>query len=64
MWRPEEWKTIPLWSRLYEGQPITSTHEAFEAGADAMLEAVAKEAGGQYIRFGITDSGDILIYIG
>ena len=40
MWRPEGWKTIPLWSRLYDGKPITSTHEAFEAGADAMLTAL------------------------
>ena len=41
-WRPKGWKTIPLWSRLCDGTPITSTHEAFEAGADAMLEGLKK----------------------
>ena len=40
MYRPKGWKTIPLWSRLRDGTPITSTHEAFEAGADAMLEVL------------------------
>lgn len=41
MWkdnRPEGWKTIPLWSRLCDGIPITSRHDAYEAGADAMYQ--------------------------
>ena len=43
-WRPKDWKTIPLWLRLCDGTPITSTHEAFEMGADAMLAAIWKLA--------------------
>ena len=43
-YRPEGWKTIPLWSRICDGKPITSTHEAFEAGASAMLKALRKDA--------------------
>ena len=43
MYRPKGWKTIPLWSRIYNGRPITSSHKAFEAGADAMLEALCTD---------------------
>ena len=42
-WRPEGWETVQPGLRLYKGKPVRNTRQAFEAGADAMLEAVCEE---------------------
>ena len=64
-WRPENWKNIvspaAIQVRDRNGKPI-SHHEAFELGADAMLEALYEATEGKWRCFDKTDSGDILIY--
>lgn len=57
MYRPKGWETIPSWSRICDGRPITSTHEAFELGADAMLEGLIKK-GCNFTRHPIKIMGD------
>ena len=42
-WRPEGWETVGIASRMWQGKPLRSTHDAFEAGADAMLETLSSE---------------------
>ena len=64
MWRPEGWRQIRYIQMTRNPEnlaPIT----LFEAGADAMLEALFSEcekSGGKWMCFDKTDSGDILIY--
>jgi hypothetical protein len=43
MWRPKNWETVKIGSRMWKEKPLTSSHEAFEAGADAMIEALKQE---------------------
>ena len=67
-WRPEGWK-IPEMVEKWDvnGGKFLSEGEKqlFEAGADAMLEALAKEsADGRAIWFGRADNGDLLVYSG
>jgi len=70
MWRPEGWdnpykqETPEHWSDNYAVIQSKEWH-IFEAGADAMLEALFSEcekSGGKWMCFDKTDSGDILIY--
>ena len=39
-WRPEGWETVLVGTRIYKGELLRTTTDAFEAGADAMLEAL------------------------
>ena len=41
-WRPEGW-TVATGMRLYKGKLLSSAREAYEAGADAMLESLKKK---------------------
>jgi len=63
-WRPENWKNpnrLEIVMSAQGGDP--SAFSAYETGADAMLEALAKASGGYQIRFDRTEANDILIYV-
>ena len=42
-WRPEGWETVLVGTRIYKGELLRTTTDAFEAGADAMLDALSSE---------------------
>ncbi len=45
MWRPKDWKNPHIGNCCPEGGCETCEIDAYEAGADAMLEALRKQGG-------------------
>jgi len=42
-WRPEGWETVLVGTRIYKGELLRNTTDAFEAGADAIIDALSSE---------------------
>jgi len=62
-WRPEGWKNEHIASA--SGEPIYPEHQVFEAGADAMLEALRRQGIDQkvyadHLRFGLDRGAKVL----
>lgn len=66
-WRPKDWDNPYYKTEKAFGAEVSWNEypefETFEAGADAILEALEKEANGEKIWFDRTDNKDLLIYV-
>lgn len=63
-WRPDSWEEIKEANRIQNQEEEWDNEDAFEAGADAMLESLASLVGDDgWIQFEKKDGKVIAVYI-